>query len=98
MTDEDLEQTLQELSGELDKLSKSDKPLAGEEKSLWRKLSRRQGILSQIKEAKKDGHKDAEVFHSLVYDMLISWGEKRPFWMFIMVNLLRIKWGSMHRL
>ncbi|MFC1931130.1 hypothetical protein ACFLXJ_02880 [Chloroflexota bacterium] len=98
MNDEELEQTLKGLSGKLDKLAKSDKPLTKEEKSRYRNVSRRKDLLSQIKEARKKGHKDAEVFHSLIYDMLISWGERRPFWMFIMVNLLRIKWGSMHRM
>ena len=94
MTDEQLQQALQEVSDGLDKLSNSKKPLTKEKRKDRGRLLRRKYILERIKEAKEKHHKAEELYNSSIYDFLVPWGEKHPFLMSIMMHVMRIKWQS----
>ncbi|MFC1915458.1 hypothetical protein ACFLW4_02035 [Chloroflexota bacterium] len=93
-TDEELQQVLQEVSDGLNKLSSSDKQLTEEEKRLRGRLLRRKGILNSIKEAKEKNHKSEELYQYSVYGLLVPWGERHPFLMYLVSVLLRIRWQS----
>tara|TARA_Y100000031_G_C8098913_1_gene327762 strand:+ start:225 stop:545 length:321 start_codon:yes stop_codon:yes gene_type:complete len=93
MTDEVLQKTLKEVSDGLAELANTGKPLTREQKKYRRKLVMRQYILTQIKVAKEKKHKDTEIFHTTIYEMLISWGERHPVLMFCMTNIMRARWG-----
>jgi len=94
MTDEQLQQALQEVSDGLDKLSNSKKPLTKEKRKDRGRLLRRKYILERIKEAKEKPHKAEEFYNSAIYELLVPWGEKHPFLMAIMMHVMRIKWAS----
>ena len=94
MTDEELKEKLQEVSADIDKLSNLDRPLTKEEERDRARLKYRNYVLDRIREAKEKHRRDDEVFNSTVYEMLVSWGERRPILMLIMTHLMRIKWGS----
>ena len=94
MIDTELQQTIQELSEDIDKLSKSEKPLTSDEKKYRRRLLRRRDILSRIKEAREKNQKDEEIYHAAIYEVLMSWGERHPFLMGVMMHFMRVKWAS----
>jgi hypothetical protein len=94
MTDAELKEKLQEVAADIDKLSNLDRPLTKEEEKDRGRLRYRKYVLDRIKEAREKHRKDDEVFNSAVYEMLVSWGERRPLLMVIMTHLMRIKWGS----
>ena len=93
-TDEQLQQALKEASDDLDKLSKSVKPLSREEKKDRGRLLRRKYILERIKEAKEKKQKGDELYNSSIYDLLVPWGERHPFLMTVIMHLMRIRWQS----
>lgn len=94
MTQEEVEKTLKETNDELNRLANSDKPLTKEEQSWRGKLQVRKAMLSEIKRAQEKGNKSSEVYHSTLYEMLISWGERRPVLMFFASNILRVRFSS----
>jgi len=94
MTDEELQQRLQEFSEGIEKLSKSEKPLSKEEKRYLGRLVKRQRLLEAIKEGREKKHKDAEFYNTVMYDLLVPWGEKHPVLMVVMVLLMRAKMAS----
>lgn len=94
MTDEQLQQALQEASAGIAKLSKSDKPLTKEEKKYRARLQKRKNILGRIKEAREKNQKEMELYHTTIYDFLVPWGEKHPFLMFFMMSMMRARWSS----
>lgn len=94
MSDELLEQTLQEVTENIDKMSKSDESLTRKEKRHYGNLLRRKQVLSQIKTAKENKHKDAELYHTMLYDLMLTIGEKHPILMFITTTMMRVRWGA----
>jgi len=92
--DEDLKQMLRELAVQLDEFANSDKPLTGEEKKSRGKILRRQMILSEVKRARDNKQKDAELFHTAVYNAVVPWGEEHPVMLFILLIAMRMKWSS----
>ena len=90
MTDDELQQTIKELSEGIDTLSKSEKPLTRDEKKYRGRLLRRRAILSRIMEAREKNQKDEEIYHAAIYEMLMSWGEGHPVLMGIMMHFMRI--------
>lgn len=94
MTDAELKEKLQEVSADIDKLSNLDRPLTKEEERDRARLKYRNYVLDRIRESKEKHRRDDEVFNSTVYEMLVSWGERRPILMVLMTHLMRIKWGS----
>ena len=93
-TDEELKQALNEVSGGLDKLSDSKKPLTKEEKKDRGRFLKRKYILENIKEAKEKNHRSEELYNSSIYDLLVPWGERHPFLMTVIMHLMRIRWQS----
>ena len=94
MSDERLQQALKEAADGLDKLSNSKKPLTKEEKKDRGRLLKRKYILDRIKEAKEKNHRSEELYNSSIYELLVPWGEKHPFLMFVLMHLLRVRWQS----
>ncbi len=93
MSDEALQKTLKEVSEGLAGLSHTEKPLTKEQRKYRGRLLMRQHILAQIKIAKEKKHKDVELFHTTIYEMLVGWGERHPVLMFFMTNIMRARWG-----
>ena len=79
MTDEELQQELQDISESLDKLSNSDKPLTEQEKRRKHILLLKKETLQKIREArvKKDLMQERDL--TVTYGLLTSMGEKHPF-------------------
>ena len=92
MTDEQLQQALQEVSDDIDKLSNSDKPLTKEETSYRKKLLVRKYVLDSIKQAKEKNLKSDELYNSTYYSMLVPWGEKHPILMTLVMRLIKARW------
>ena len=92
MSNEQLQQALQGVSEDLDKLANSEKPLTKEEEKYRKKLVMRKYVLDKIKEAKEKKHKDDELYNSTVYDLLVPWGENHPILMNLMMRLMKTKW------
>ncbi len=92
--DENLKQMLRELAGQLDEFANSDRPLTGEEKKSRGIFRRRHMILSEVKRARDNRQKDAELFHTAVYNTVVPWGEEHPVMLFIMLIAMRMKWSS----
>jgi len=87
MTDEELQQELQNLGESLDKLSDPDKPLTAKEKRHRQILSLQKETLQKIKEAREKNDFMQERDHMVTYGLLTSMGEKHPF----LMSLLRSK-------
>jgi len=94
MTKDELEKALKEVNDELNRLANSDKPLTKEERSWRGKLQVRKAMLSEIKRAQEKNNKSSELYHTTLYEMLISWGERRPLLLFFVSNILRVRFGS----
>lgn len=92
--DEDLKQMLHDFSSRLDELANSDRPLTEEEKKYRGKLLKRKQILTEVKRARDQKQKDAELFHTTVYNIMVPWGEDHPVMMFFMLIVMRMKWSS----
>ena len=88
MTDQELQQTVQELTESVDKLSNTDKPLTGKEKEQKRILLLKRSILQKIKEARESNDKKQELDLTMSYGLLTSIGEKHPLLMFFVRSKL----------
>ncbi len=88
MTNEELEKAIQEVSESLDNLPEPDEhiPRLHREVLLLEKKA-----LLKIKEAKKKGNPSQELYNSVYYSLLTSWGEKHPFLLSLVMSQLR--WG-----
>ena len=89
MTDEELQQTMQELGESIDKLSDSDKPLTKEESRRRQLLLLRKETLQKIKEAREKNNANQEMTHTITYSLLTSLGEKHPFLMYFLQSKFR---------
>ncbi|MBI4187309.1 MAG: hypothetical protein HY530_07410 [Chloroflexi bacterium] len=87
MTDEELQRTIQGLSGDIDQLSRAGKPLSKDEEKRRRMLALKKGILEKVKEARQKGDMGQEFTNLAAYGALTSVGEKHPF----LANLIRSK-------
>ena len=85
MTDEELEQTLQDLSQDIDRLSNTEKPLTKEEKKHQTVLSAQREILLKIKNARQKNSMTEEMRHTMLYGLVTSLGEKHPYLMSILI-------------
>ena len=85
MTDEELEQTLQDLSQDIDRLSNAEKPLTKEEKRHQQVLSVQREILLKIKNARQKNSMTEEMRHTMLYSLVTSLGEKHPYLMSILI-------------
>ena len=78
MTDQELEETIKEISESLDKLFDSEEPLTKDEKRHRRMLQARKHLLRSIKKAREKGDRNAEVRTNVEYSLLTWIGEKHP--------------------
>ena len=85
MTDEELEQTLQDLSQDIDRLSNAEKHLTKEEKKHQTVLSAQREILLKIKNARQKNSMTEEMRHTMLYGLVTSLGEKHPYLMSILI-------------
>ena len=90
MTDEEIQQTIQELSESIDKLSNSDKPLTKEERRHKNILLLRKETLQKIMEARKNNDLHREAMHAIDYGLLTTIAEKHPFVTQLIMSKLRM--------
>jgi len=87
MTDEELQQTIQEISENIDKLSDPAKSLTKKEGNHKRVLLLMKETLERIKTAREKGDKEQEMANMMNYGLLATYGEKHP----ILTHLMGIK-------
>ncbi len=92
MTDEELRKTIQDVCESIENLPESDKPLSKEERKRRQILLMKKDILSKIKEAREKNELGDELYHTTVYGLLVSLGEKHPYLMGLVQS--NIRWGS----
>ncbi len=90
MTDEELQQTIQDLGKDVDKLSSSDNPLTKEESRRRQILLLKRETLQRIKEAREKNDKNQELYNTMAYSLLTSFGEKHPFLLHFMESKFRM--------
>ena len=90
MTDEELVQTIQELSGEIDKLSETEKTLTKEEERQKYILELKKETLEKIQEAREKNNLNQEYSHTVTYGLLNTFGDKHPFLMHLIKSRFRI--------
>lgn len=89
MTNEELQQTMQDLSQSIDKLSDPDKPLTKEDSRHRQLLLLRRETLQKIKEAREKNNVSQEMTHTVTYGLLSSLGEKHPYLMYLLQSKFR---------
>ncbi len=94
-TDEQLRQTTGEVTAELDRLYNLERPLTKEEKKFRSRMQMRKYVLEKIKEAKDRGLTSDEMYNSTMYGLLVPWGEKHPFLMFLVSRWIRGRWWGL---
>ncbi len=87
MTDEELQEEIQNLSESIDKLSKSEDPLTKQEKRRQHILLLKKDTLERIKQAKEKKDQSQELKCNIDYALLEEYGEKHP----ILLHLARMK-------
>jgi hypothetical protein len=78
MTDEELASLMQEISGQIDSLSKPEEPLTRKEEKRKSILHLEMEALKRVKTAKENGNFKQEVRAGLDYTLLTKYGEKHP--------------------
>ena len=79
MTNEEINELIQELSEEIDKLSDPEKTLTKKEKRHQNIILMERETLEKLKEAKEKGKSQQEYSLTVTYGLLTSIGEKYPF-------------------
>ena len=92
ISEEQLKELHQEISGELDNLSDLERPLTKEEEKHRKRLRFRNYVLDRIKEAKDKDQKSDELYNTTYYQMLVPWGEKHPILFFFWMRIIRARW------
>jgi len=95
MTEEQLKEAIQGVSGELDglaNLSNLERPLTREEEKHRGKLRLRKYVLDKIKEAKDKNQRSDELYNTTYYNMLVPWGEKHPILFFLLMRIIKARW------
>jgi len=87
MTDEELEQEIQDLSEAIDKLSKSKEPLTKQEKRRKYILPLKKDVLQRMQQAREKKDRNQELKCSMDYGLLEEFGDRHP----ILLHLARIK-------
>ena len=93
MTDEDIQQTTEEITEILDRLSNSEKPLTKEEQRRKRVLSVRKQLLRMMKTARERNDRTQEIKTSIEYTLVTSLGEKHPVLLMFLVPIVKSKFG-----
>ena len=93
MTDQELEETIKEISESLDKLFNSDEPLTRDEKRHKRLLQAKKQLLRSIKGAREKGDRNAEAKINVEYSLLTWIGEKHPVLLMFLMPLVRSRYG-----
>ncbi len=93
MTDQELEETLKDISESLEKSFDSDEPPTKEEKRRRRMLQARKQLLRSIKKAREKGDRNAEVRTNMEYSLLTWIGEKHPVLLLFLLPLVRSRYG-----
>ncbi|MFC1951990.1 hypothetical protein ACFLYI_02975 [Chloroflexota bacterium] len=91
MTDEELQQTIQDISGNIDALSDPDKPPGKEEEKRKRMLLLKKEVLERMKVAREKGDTSREVADSITYGILTSFGDKHPLLLHLALIFTRTK-------
>ena len=79
MTDEELLKEIQTVSEGIESLPKSDKELTKEDRRRKYVLLSKKEALDKIRAAREKNDKSQELYQSMVYGLLTSWGEKHPY-------------------
>ena len=90
MTDEEVQQAIQEVNKSLDNLPESDDKAPSQQRQV---LLLKKEVLQKVKEAREEGNKNQEVYNSVYYSLLDTWGEKHPYMVYLMMS--RFKWCGM---
>ncbi len=93
MTDQELEETIGEITESLDKSFDSEKPPTKEEKRHRRMLQARKQLLRSIKGAREKGDRNAEVRTNMEYSLLTWIGEKHPVLLLFLMPLVMSMYG-----
>ncbi len=93
MNDQELKETLREISKSLDKLCNSDKPPSKEEKRHRRMLQAKKHLLRSIKKAREKGDRNTEARINMEYSLLTWIGEKHPVLLLFLMPLVRSRYG-----
>lgn len=81
MTDEEINELIQDLVEKIEKLSDPEKPLTKKEKNHKNILLLQLETLEKLKEARAKGKSHQEFSLTITYGLLTSLGEKHPFLM-----------------
>jgi len=92
MTEEQLKEAIQEVTGELDELASLERTLTKEEEKHRNKLRFRKYVLEKIKEAKDKNQKSDELYNTTFYNMLVPWGEKHPILLSFLMRIIKARW------
>ncbi|MBA7629205.1 hypothetical protein ES703_36703 [subsurface metagenome] len=93
MTDQELEETIKEISESLDKSFDSEKPLTKDEKRHRRMLQAKKHLLRSIKGAREKGDRNAEARINVEYSLVTWIGEKHPVLLLFLMPLVRSRYG-----
>jgi len=93
MTDQELEETIREISESLEKSFDSEEPPTKEEKRCRRMLQARKHLLRSIKKAREKGDRNEEVKINMEYSLLTWIGEKHPVLLMFLMPLVRSRYG-----
>jgi len=93
MTDQELEETIAEISESLDKSFDSEKTPTKDEKRHRRMLQARKHLLHSIKKAREKGDRNAEARIKTEYSLLTWIGEKHPVLLLFLMPLVRSRYG-----
>jgi len=78
MTDEEINELIQDLAEKIEKLSDPEKPLTKKEKNYKSILLLQMETLEKLKEAREKGKSQQEFSLTVTYGLLTSLGEKHP--------------------
>ena len=81
MTDEELQQALATVSDTLDKLTKTEAPLAKKEKRRKHVLTLQKDALLRLKQAREKGDRNAEFQCIAMYGLLTTCENKHPLYL-----------------
>ena len=93
MTDQELEETIAEITESLEKSFDSEKPPTKEEKRHRRMLQARKQLLRSIKGAREKGDRNAEARINVEYSLVTWIGEKHPVLLLFLMPLVRSRYG-----
>jgi hypothetical protein len=93
MTDEEIENLMQEASEQIDKLSDPEKPLTKKEKNRKAVLQLQREALKKMKLAREKGNMYQEMRATLDYTLITNYAEKHPFWAGFIKSQMGWWWG-----